>query len=133
MSEQDHQFNANKIMVTLFILTTLEVIWGAWLIPYTWKFALWGGLLIFAFWKGILIFMYFMHMKFEGWICKCLIVPTPFMVMIIYFALLPDVSLNDRLIHDVGDQLDPVDGLLDSRHGHRWIENDPVHRALVVA
>jgi heme/copper-type cytochrome/quinol oxidase subunit 4 len=120
MSEQEHApFSANKIMVTLLILTALEVAWGT-LIPYDWKFALWGGLLGFAFWKGILIFMYFMHMKFEGWICKALIAPTPFLIAVVFFALLPDVALNERLIHDVGDQLDEVDGTIaEIGHGSR--------------
>ncbi len=102
-------FNANKIFITLFILTAVEVAWGS-LVPYEMKPALWGGLLIFAFWKGILIFQYFMHMKFEGWIVKCLIAPTPILILIVYFALLPDVALNDDTLYQVGDQLDPENG-----------------------
>jgi hypothetical protein len=67
---------------------------------------LWGGLLVFAFWKGILIYTYFMHMKFEGWIVKCLIAPTPILIAIVLFALMPDIAFNSRLDYPVGSQLD---------------------------
>lgn len=129
MSEHEHPtFNANKIMASLMILTALEVAWGS-LMPYDWKFALWGGLLVFAFWKGLLIFMYFMHMKFEGWICKALIAPTPILICVVFFALLPDVGLNDRLIHPIGDQLDPVDGTIaEIGHGSRSVNPAAMHR-----
>lgn len=106
----DHEsFSVKKIFWTLLILTAAEVAWGK-LMPYDKKFLLWGGLLVFAFWKGLLIFMYFMHMKFEGWIVKGLIAPTPILITIVVFALMPDVSYNEELIHDVADQLDPQDG-----------------------
>lgn len=129
MSEHEHpSFNANKIMITLMVLTAIEVAWGS-LVPYDWKFALWGGLLAFAMWKGILIFMYFMHMKFEGWICKALIAPTPFLIAVVFFALLPDIALNNRLIHEVGDQLDPVDGkIVEIGHGSRSVNPSAMHR-----
>ncbi len=110
-SAQEHGFDANRILVALFVLTALEVAWGAF-VPYGVKWALWGGLLIFAFWKGFLIFMYFMHMKFESYICKCLIAPTIPLVLIIFFALVPDIAANRRLIHNIADQLDPVDGTI---------------------
>ncbi len=109
VSGQEHGFDANRILVVLFVLTAVEVAWGAF-VPYDIKWALWGGLLIFAFWKGFLIFMYFMHMKFEGYLCKCLIAPTIPLVLIIFFALVPDIAANRRLNHDIADQLDPVDG-----------------------
>lgn len=108
MSDHEH-FNANKIFFTLFILTAIEVAWGV-LIPYESKVLLWGGLLIMAFWKGLLIFMYFMHMKFEGWIVKCLIAPTPILICVVVFAIIPDVARNGQLNYDVADQLDPVHG-----------------------
>jgi len=126
MSEQ-HHFNANKIFVTLIILTALEVAWGT-LIPYDAKFFLWGGLLAFAFWKGLLIFMYFMHMKFEGWIVKCLIAPTPFLMCVVVFAIMPDVAMNGQLDHELGDQLDPVDGaVVEIGTGSRNIEHTADH------
>ena len=109
VSEHEHTFDANKIFLVLFILTAVEVAWGT-LVPYSVKWALWGGLLIFAFWKGFLIFMYFMHMKFEGLVCKVLIAPTIPLVLVVFFGLLPDVGVNERLVHEIADQLDPVNG-----------------------
>jgi len=99
-------FSANKIFITLFILTAVEVAWGAWLFKDASLFVKWGGLIAFAFWKGILIYTYFMHMKFEGWIVKCLIAPTPLLVAVLVFALMPDVSKNEKLVYPVGSQLD---------------------------
>ncbi len=103
------QFNPQKIFATLFILTAVEVGWGM-SIHYDNKLLLWGGLLVFAFWKGLLIFMYFMHMKFEGWICKALIAPTPVLIAVVVFALWPDVAANDQLIYGLTDQFDPPQG-----------------------
>ena len=107
--QSDHghaTFSANKIFVTLFILTALEVAWGAFLFKHSPHIVKWGGLIIFAFWKGILIYTYFMHMKFEGWIVKCLIAPTPVLIAIVIFALMPDVSNNSHLVYPVGSQID---------------------------
>jgi caa(3)-type oxidase subunit IV len=105
MSDHDPHFSSNKIFLTLFVLTAVEVGWSlvfhdspAWL--------KWGGLLVFAFWKGILIYTYCMHMKFEGWIGKCLIAPTPILIAIVLFALMPDIAFNSRLDYPVGSQLD---------------------------
>ena len=109
MSDHDHGFDAMKIFIALFILTAVEVAWGSW-VPYDLKWALWGGLLLMAFMKGFLIFMYFMHMKFEGWICKVLIAPTIPLMLVVFFALVPDIASNDRMNHQIADQLDPVDG-----------------------
>jgi cytochrome c oxidase subunit IV len=100
-------FSANKIFVTLFILTAVEVAWGAFLFRDSHNHLVkWGGLIVFAFWKGILIYTYFMHMKFEGWIVKCLLAPTPFLIAVVVFALMPDVSNNSNLVYPVGSQLD---------------------------
>ncbi|MFN0007500.1 MAG: cytochrome C oxidase subunit IV family protein [Planctomycetota bacterium] len=98
-------FSANKIFITLFILTMVEVGWAL-LFKEASLWIKWGGLLVFATWKGVLIYTYFMHMKFEGWIVKCLMIPTPFLIAIVVFALMPDVSHNDRLIYPVGSQVD---------------------------
>jgi len=108
-STHDHghaTFSANKIFITLFILTAAEVVWGAFLFKHSPHLVKWGGLIVFAFWKGILIYTYFMHMKFEGWIVKSLMIPTPFLIAIVVFALMPDVSHNDRLVYPVGSQVD---------------------------
>jgi len=99
-------FSANKIFVILFALTIAEVAWGAYLFQHAPHWIKWGGLIVFAFWKGILIYTYFMHMKFEGWIIKSLIAPTPFLIAVVVFALMPDVSKNEQLIYPVGSQID---------------------------
>lgn len=108
MSDQ-HSFSAKRVFITLFILTAVEVAWGE-LMPYDNKLLLWGGLLAFAFWKGALIFMYFMHMKFEGWIVKVLIAPTIPLMAVVVFSLVPDVARNDRLLYQVADQIDESSG-----------------------
>jgi cytochrome c oxidase subunit 4 len=99
-------FSANKIFITLFILTAVEVLWGAVLFKHSPHLIKWGGLVIFAFWKGIMIYTYFMHMKFEGWIVKALIAPTPILIAVVVFALMPDVSANKQLVYPVGSQID---------------------------
>ena len=107
----EHSFSAQRVFYTLFILTAVEVVWG-----YAFNGAarsiLWGGLLVCAFWKGALIFMYFMHMKFEGWIVKVLIAPTIPLMAVVVFALMPDVAKNDRILYDVADQLDEETGVV---------------------
>ena len=102
-----HHFNSTRIFFTLFVLTAIEVSWS--FIPFP-KWALWGGLLVFAFWKGLLIFTYFMHMKFEGWVVKALVAPTPILIAIVVFAIMPDVARNKLLIEPVGSQVNPVTG-----------------------
>ena len=99
-------FSANKIFVMLCALMAIEVAWGAILFKHSPHLVKWGGLVVFAFWKGMLIYTYFMHMKFEGWIVKCLIAPTPVLIAVVVFALMPDVSNNSKLVYPVGSQLD---------------------------
>lgn len=106
MSET-HGFNTNKIFIVLFILTALEVVWAELGFP---RWAHWGGLLIFAYMKGHLIFTYFMHMKFEGWIVKGLVVPTIPLMMIVVFANMPDTSKNDLLVYPLTEQMDSQTG-----------------------
>jgi cytochrome c oxidase subunit IV len=99
-------FSANKIFILLFALTMVELAWGVFLFPRSPHLIKWGGLIVFAFWKGLLIYTYFMHMKFEGWIVKALIAPTPILIAVVVFALMPDVSRNKQLIYPVGSQVD---------------------------
>jgi caa(3)-type oxidase subunit IV len=101
----DHSFSSTKIFITLFILTAVEVLWSIFFKDYG-PFIKWGGLLAFALWKGILIYTYFMHMRFEGWIIKGLLAPTPLLIAVLLCAIMPDVSYNSRLDWDVGAQLD---------------------------
>ncbi len=104
-NHDDHGFNANKIFFTLLILTLVEVVWAI-VFDSSPRWLKWGGLLGFAFWKGALIYIYFMHMKFEGPIVKWLMRPTPVLIAVVVFALVPDVSRNEQLIYPVGSQLD---------------------------
>lgn len=109
MSDHDHaDFDANKIFAALFALTAIEVAWGMWMPGPNWW--VWGGLIAMALGKGLLILQYFMHFKFEGWIVKCLIAPTPIMIMIVIFAITPDVAKNSRMDYRITDMVDPVTG-----------------------
>lgn len=110
----DKHFNADRVFVILFILTAIEVAFGilggrAYLnFP---KAIFWGGLIGIAIWKGLLIAWYFMHLKFEGWIVKGLILPTPFLIMVIFGYVIPDVADEEsNLVHPVGSQLEHTSG-----------------------
>src|SRR5262245_8630862 len=105
-------FSAEKVFIGLFILTALEVGWGLGGKHFHWgRMMLWGGLLFFAFLKGWLIAVYFMHLKFEGWVVKSLILPTPFLIMVIFGYVMPDVADKEtRLVHPVGSEVDPATG-----------------------
>lgn len=114
MSDSDHgegHFNPEKVFVLLFILTALEVMWGYagyWL---DWgRLMLWGGLLFFAFYKAWLIAVYFMHLKFEGWVVKSLLAPTPLLVVVILGYVMADVGDKTRMVHPIGSMLDPETG-----------------------
>ena len=129
MSEHEHPgFDATKIFIALLVLTMVEVGWS--FLPGMSKFFLWGGLLTMAFMKGFLIFTYFMHMKFEGWIVKVLIAPTPFLILVVIFALMPDIGANKRMDHHLTDMADPVTGQiieLGSRDEEHVEEEDGDH------
>jgi len=115
MSGENLGYSSFKIFAILFVLTAVEVFWGLHFRPedgYS-RWLLWGGLMCFAFAKGLLIFMYFMHMKFEKWIVWALIVPTPALICVILFALMPDLSFNDQRDHPVGDSLAPSGEVVD--------------------
>ncbi len=107
MSDDHKQFNAEKIFFALFLFTALEVGWGV-LGNKTdmSRIPLWGGLMFFALLKGYLILAYFMHFKFEGWIVKGLIAPTPFLILYMMAILRPDVGDNGKLDFPIGSQLD---------------------------
>lgn len=129
MSDHEHPgFDATKIFIALLVLTLVEVGWS--FLPFDGKFFLWGGLLTMAFMKGFLIFSYFMHMKFEGWLVKVLIAPTPFLILVVIFALMPDIGSNSRMDHNLTDMADPETGLiieLGSRDGEHDAEADSGH------
>jgi len=132
MSHDEHDamhFNAEKVFAGLFLFTMAEVGWGlagkhlGWNRPM-----LWGGLLFFAFLKGWLIAVYFMHLKFEGWVVKSLILPTPFLVLVIFGYVMPDVADEEtKLVHPVGSMLDPSTGLVIEHMEDGW--HPPHHDA----
>lgn len=103
-----HELNAEKVFLWLFIYTAAEVAYGYigdWM--GMGKLLLWGGLGFFAFLKGWLIAVWFMHLKFEGWIVKGLIAPTPFLILVIFFVLRPDVGANEQMDHPIGAKFMP--------------------------
>lgn len=104
MSQHDGLgYSAFKIFIILFVLTAIEVAWGVLLRDYG-RFVLWGGLLGFAFAKAALIFMYFMHMKYEKMIVWSMIIPTPFLIAVVVFALMPDIVYSDeQLDYDISE------------------------------
>ena len=119
----DKHFNADKIFIALIVLTALEVAWG--LAGTDWnKTMLWGGLLFCAFFKGWLIAVYFMHLKFEGKVIYSLILPTPFLVMVIMGYVGSDVANSDAPYdHPVGSMKsvetgDIKENLHDIWHAH---------------
>lgn len=120
MSDDKH-FDPEKVFGLLFLFTALEVLWGyafgVWFVPEgaeANKLLLWGGLLVFALLKGWLIAVYFMHLRFEGWVVKSLLVPTPFLVLVIFGYVMPDVAkpIDDGapLVNPVGSRVDPATG-----------------------
>lgn len=120
----DHggHFSENKILLQLLVFTVLEVGWGLAGKHFGWnKLSLWGGLLFFAFLKGWLIAVYFMHLKFEGWVVKSLILPTPFLIMVIMGYVMPDVAdAESPLVHPVGSAVDPATGVVIEDIGPQW-------------
>ena len=120
MSESK-SFNPDKIFIWLFIFTAAEVGYGM-LFHGLPKLMLWSGLAFFAFLKGWLIMVYFMHLKFEGWVIKSLIVPTIFLMMVIWGYVSPDITRSQYIDHPIGSMYDNASGevVSDLRH---W---DPV-------
>ena len=110
----DKHFDANKVFYWLLALTILEVAYGMIGAPSRMDFPkgiLWGGLIFMACWKALLIAWYFMHLKFEGWIVKGLILPTPFLVAVIFGYVIPDVADEEsNLVHPVGSMMEPESG-----------------------
>ncbi len=128
----DKHFDANRVFVFLFALTMAEVLWGyafgQWF-PAG-KLVLWGGLLFFAFYKAWLIAVYFMHLKFEGWVVKSLLAPTPFLVMVIFGYVMPDVANKEgNLIHPIGYAYDPEHGGVVDLHEQERLAAEEPHEA----
>lgn len=109
MSEDKTSFSPDKVFLWLFIFTAAEVGYGV-LGSGLPKMVLWSGLGFFAFLKGWLIVVYFMHLKFEGWVVKSLIVPTPLLILVIWGYISPDVSNSKVLDHPIGSMYDQRTG-----------------------
>ena len=120
--DESKHFSAERIFVFLFLFTLLEVGWGLAGKHFHWnRVSLWGGLLFFAFLKGWLIAIYFMHLKFEGWVVKSLILPTPFLIMVIFGYVMPDVANEEApLLHPVGSEVDPTTGRVVVNMAEGW-------------
>jgi caa(3)-type oxidase subunit IV len=120
MSDSGHyEFSVDKIFVWLFIFTGLEVGWGYFgdYIGMS-KLPLWGGLIGCAVVKAFLIAAYFMHFKFEGWIVKGLILPTPFLILVIFGYINKDISRNEKLDHPIGSMYDETSGQVHDYMSH---------------
>ena len=120
----DKQFSPEKIFLWLLFFTAAEVIFGI-AFHGTPRMFLWSGLGIFAFLKGWLIMVYFMHLKFEGWVVKMLILPTPLLVLVIWGYVSPDISKSKIIDHPIGSQYDNTSGEVIEDLSH-W---DPKHVA----
>ena len=103
-----HAMDSKKVLILLAILTAVEVGWAVLLPIPVW--AIRAGLIALALWKGYLIFMFFMHMKFEGWIVKGLMLPTVPLMFIVVLANMPDTSFNDKLVYPIGSMASPDGG-----------------------
>ena len=112
----DKHFNANKVFAWLFVLTAGEVAYGMAFHVMN-KLFLWGGLGIFAFFKGWLIAVYFMHLKFEGWVVKSLILPTPLLILVIWGYASPDVANSKVIDHPIGSMYDAGTGKVEHDMG----------------
>ena len=122
----DKHFNCDKIFIYLFAATALEVGWGYLFGPvmHAPKWVLWGGLMLFAAYKGVLIATYFMHLKFEGWVIWCLLIPTPFLMCVFFGYVLPDIANHgstNNLVHPLGAQVDAETGIV---HDDMWWQPD---------
>ena len=125
MSHDEHDskhFSAEKVFGGLFLFTILEVGWGVAGKHFGWnRPMLWGGLLFFASLKGWLIAVYFMHLKFEGWVVKALVLPTPFLIMVIFGYVMPDVADDEtHMMHPIGSEVDPVTGHVIENMAEGW-------------
>ncbi len=105
----DKQFSPEKVFAWLFVFTMAEVGFGVFF-HHMPKLFLWSGLGFFAFLKGWLIMVYFMHLKFEGWVVKSLIIPTPLLVLVIWGYVSPDISKSKIIDHPIGSQYDNATG-----------------------
>ena len=133
MSEK-HELNANKIFVYLFVFTALEVGLSM-LVEYTSfslpKWIYWGGLMFLAGLKGLLILQEFMHFKFEGWIVKGLVAPTPFLIAYLWAILSTELANNPQMDEPIGAMVNSATGQIweempRRQHGHLVDDSVPL-------
>lgn len=115
-------FNPDKVFIWLFIFTAAEVGYGMAFAGMN-KLFLWSGLGFFAFLKGWLIMVYFMHLKFEGWVVKSMLIPTLLLMGVIWGYVSPDVAHSNIIDHPIGSMYDNASGDVISDLSH-W---DPDH------
>jgi cytochrome c oxidase subunit 4 len=81
-----------KVFLGLFVLTVIEYFYARIFKDY---FSLLiGGLLFWAIIKAAMVGWYFMHLKFEGKWIYILLLPTTFLVFVLVFALVPDMTVK---------------------------------------
>ena len=132
-NHEEHGFNSTRIFLILLAATAIEVflsvVWGWIDRPAEYKYLYWAGLAAFAFWKGLLIYSYFMHMKFEGWIVKGLIVPTPILIIVVLAALTPDIATNHKLVAPIGYMQNPETGVTEQMNDDLYPKSHGDHEA----
>jgi cytochrome c oxidase subunit IV len=110
VSDDKHKhFSPEKIFAWLFLFTGAEVGFGYAFHDWN-KLFLWSGLGIFAFLKGWLIMVYFMHLKFEGWVVKSMLIPTLLLMGVIWGYVSPDIARSDIVDHPIGSMYDNATG-----------------------
>ena len=91
MNEKTASPNYLMVLVWLTIVTAIEV--GAVFLHMP-RSVFIGFLLITAFIKALLVALYFMHLKFEGWLMWAVII-TPLVIAPIYLLILfPDIVIG---------------------------------------
>lgn len=81
-----------KVFLGLFVLTVIEYFYARIFKDYF--TLLIGGLLFWAIIKAAMVGWYFMHLKFEGKWIYILLLPTTFLVLVLVFALVPDMTVK---------------------------------------
>lgn len=81
-----------KVFLGLFVLTVIEYFYARIFKDY---FSLLiTGLLFWAIIKAAMVGWYFMHLKFEGKWIYILLLPTTFLVLVLVFAMVPDMTVK---------------------------------------
>jgi len=81
-----------KVFLGLFVLTVIEYFYARIFKDYFTLLIL--GLLGWAIIKAAMVGWYFMHLKFEGKWIYILLLPTTFLVLVLVFAMVPDMTVK---------------------------------------